>query len=72
MMNHKHYTFQLVDHIPKEQLPKGGPSVLGMFLKAKMHYYIAQNKLQGEMKGDEQDYINMLSEEYAPNGISLE
>jgi hypothetical protein len=64
-MNHKHYTFQLVDKTPKDKLPKGGPFTLGMYLKAKMYYYIAQNNLQGEMKGDEQDYINMLATEYA-------
>ncbi len=71
-MNHKHWTFQLVDKTPKENLPKGGPFVLGMHLKARMYYYVAQNKMQDEMKGDEQNYINMLAEEYAPNGVSLD
>lgn len=69
-MNHKHFVFQLVDKTPKEQLPKGGPFVLGMHLKAKMYYYIAENKLQDAMKGDEQQYINMLAEEYAVDGVS--
>ncbi len=66
-MNHKHYAFQLVDRTPKEKLPKGGPFVLGMHLKARMYHYIAQNKLQEDMRGDEQQYINMLAEEYAPD-----
>lgn len=67
-MNHRHYTFQLVDKTPKENLPKGGPFVLGMYLKAKMNYYIAENKMQEQMDGKEQGYIDMLSEEYAPVG----
>ena len=66
-MNHKYYVFQLVDRTPYDKLPKGGPFVLGMYLKAKMNYYIAENKLQSEMDGKEQQYINMISEEYAPS-----
>ena len=69
-MNHKHWTFKLVDQCPKDKLPKGGTFALGMHLKARMYYYIAQNKLQKEMQGDEQNFINMLAEEYALDGVS--
>lgn len=69
-MNHKHFVFQLVDKTPKENLPKGGTFVLGMHLKARMYYFIAENKLQDQMSGDEQQFINMLAEEYAVDGIS--
>lgn len=47
--------------MPKEQQPKE----LALYLSAVMTYYIAQNKLQKEMKGDESDYIDMLVQEYA-------
>jgi hypothetical protein len=67
-MNHKHYVFQLLDRTPKKNLPIGGPFVLGMYLKAKMYYYAAENRMS--LKGDEQQYINMLSEEYAVDGVS--
>ena len=64
-MNPKHYVFNLIDNTPKDKLPKQGPEVLGLYLRAKMYYYIAENKLQDTMAGDEQQYIKMISEEYA-------
>jgi hypothetical protein len=68
MMNHKHYTFQVIDNTSKKNMPKGS-LLLSIYLKAKMNYYIAENNLQKEVKGDEWDYINMLTQEYAADGV---
>ncbi len=60
-MNHKHYIFNVIDKMPKEQQPNN----LALYLKAAMTYFIAQNRLHKEVKGDEMDYINMLVDEFA-------
>jgi len=60
-MKHKHHVFQVLDKMPKDKRPEP----LDLYLRGVMMYYVAQNKLQREMKGDEMDYIHMLTEEYA-------
>jgi hypothetical protein len=47
--------------MPKESQPNN----LALYLKAVMMYFVANNNLQKDIKGDEMDYINMLTEEYA-------
>jgi hypothetical protein len=64
MMTHKHHTFQHLDKMPKAAYPEGGKLTLSLYLKAIMHWFVAENKLQQEMKGDETEYCNMLAEEY--------
>lgn len=59
-MRHKHYVFNLIDKIPKNKRPNN----LALYLKAAMMYYVAQNKLQKDLKGDEMDYINMIADEF--------
>lgn len=60
-MKHKHYIFSVIDKMPKESQPNN----LALYLKAVMMYFVANNNLQKDIKGDEMDYINMLTEEYA-------
>lgn len=59
-MSHKHYIFRYLDSLPKDKRPKQ----LAVYLKAVMMYYVAQHKLQKDLKGDEMEYIQMLTEEY--------
>jgi hypothetical protein len=64
-MRHKYHIFQHLDAMPKEAYPKGGRIALSLYLKAIMHWFVAENKLQQDMRGDETEYCNMLAEEYA-------
>jgi hypothetical protein len=69
MMKPRHHLFHFIDSMPKDVLKKtiknGDKTVLKVYLKSIMHFYVAQNKLQSEMKGDESDFCNMLAEEYS-------
>lgn len=62
-MNHKHYLFRVLDKMPEDQRPHP----LDLYLKALMMYYVAENKLQRDMRGDEMEYIRMLTQEYVEN-----
>ena len=60
-VNHKYYLFRFLDKMPRDKMPKP----LDVYLKAVMMYYVATHHLQKKLKGDEMDYIRMLTEEYA-------
>ena len=65
-MNHKHYTFNKVDNLKKDQIPKG--DALPVYLRAIMYHHVALNK--SKMIGDEFQYIDMLAKEFSVDGVS--
>lgn len=67
-MKIKHYLFQHLDRMSKSDIKKtirnGGKTALQAYLKSVMSHYVAKNKLQNDMKGDETAFCNMLAEEF--------